>query len=667
MNIRYRGIHINVFIFSFLIIFFSSNKIYSNDIFSISEVKTILSNNTELQGDINNIKIAPFNNDIISFELKKSKRETVIYLYNISTKNLSKLNSIEYAYKKKRKLRYLVKEFDVEWHPSNNSFVYVSNAFKNRNKLYVCKILNNNLATKYSIHGYLIKLDEDKDEKSRCKSPSFDVTGNELVFSRRSLFYKSSMYDICLISNFNKSLKNNDYKDIAFETIVKKKYNQINPVFSPSFSNRLVAYNSFNNRKKKNQKKYTAKYNIEIIDLDTRVVYVLDEMEGFKSYPFIWSEEGKKLLYNKAKARLLVKQELINSGIDQVTLRIAEVRKVANKIFIMPISSNNGFSIILDDISGKKGDIAFFDENIVVSTKYNSDNSKGLVIIDLKKWRNGDKDYFQLLDIDLDAFNPIIANEGDLLSYIEYNYSRDTYSINQLTFTMKVEDNQISDVIVLGEKESSDNFVEDYEDDEELLLDDEEMILDDENISSNDYEKKIEEKETKSDDITSKIEKNETPILAPILSVEASNKEEKMESKEFDIKDFNSALNEIFVDKEYNLLTEIIDILEKKYKFKNININKNIFYSFREMNVEKKNIDEDIFYYIKANLKSVDTTPIIKEVVTVKDDVKKEDKVEAIEDEYSDEEDDEYSDEDEDETEIDVKKKDKTIKRSRRE
>ena len=676
-SFSYTGIILSIFIF-----IFSSTQLFSDDMFTVSEVKEILSDFDGMKGEIRNVKVAPFNNNIISFELK-NRRSIKIYLFNMITRHLIGLKSVEYAYGQSRKTRYSVKEFGIEWHPTSNAFVYVSNAYKNRNKLFFCKIKNPDLATKYSLKGSLIKLDEDEDEKSKCKSPSFDITGNELVFSRRGMYDKKSMYDICLITNFNKLLTNNSFENIVFEIVVKDVFNQTNPSYSPSYTDRLVAYISYSNLKKRKQKNYIAEYEIRIIDLDTRKTFLVDEMEGFKDYPFKWSDDGKKLLYSKAKSRLLVDPKLLKMKKDQITLRIAEIRKVSDKVFIMPISNKAGYSVVVDDIIASKRGFIFYDKSSALVTKYNPDNSTSIVFVDLLKWRDSKKEYIQFIESKNDLLNPILNNDKDILTCIEYDYNNDNYVISKCEIKRIIPKSKIiQPVLVVTEEpeieiKNSDTEEYEFEEDDEY---DEETILADEIIVIDDVLEKYEKKKgtkldlslNKETEINSKNEliKDTTTITSTAIE-EAPTKKEK---KVFEIGLFKEAILEIYKEKDFYSLSEIIDVLQNNYNYKHFDINKNLFLVFRDLSIDKRNEGDKVIYFIKGKSEAkitkdnkIDMNKLPVEKSNEVDDVNK-----NSEDEYTDdeEEDDDFSDEEDDEIEHSkdnkLKTKKKPVKRTRR-
>jgi len=670
------GIILSIFIFMF-----SSVQLFSDDMFTVSEVKEILSDFDGMKGEIRNVKVAPFDNNIISFELK-NRRSIKVYLFNMVTRHLIGLKSVEYAYGQSRKTRYSVKEFGIEWHPTLNAFVYVSNAYKNRNKLFVCKIKNPNLATKYSLKGSLIKLDEDEDEKSKCKSPSFDVTGNELIFSRIGLHDKKSMYDICLITNFNNLLKKSSFDNIVFEIVVKDEFNQTNPSYSPSYTDRLVAYTSYTNMKKRKQKNYIAEYEIIIIDLDTRKSFLVDEMEGFKDYPFRWSDDGKKLLYSKAKSRLLVDPKLLKMKKDQITLRIAEIRKVSDKVFVMPISNKAGYSVVVDDIIASKRGFIFYDKSSAIVTKYNPDNSTSIVLVDLLKWRDSKKEYIQFVQSKKDLLNPILNNDKDILTCIEYDYNNDKYMISKCEIKRIIPKSKIVPPVLVSSEEpeieikNSDSeeyeFEEDDGYDEETVLADEIIVIDD--ILEKDEKKKGTELDLSLNkeieiDSKNKLIKDTTTIVSTVIE-EASTKEEK---KVFEMSLFKETILKIYEEKEFYSLSEIIDVLQKNYNYKYFDINKNLFLVFRDLSIDKKNEGDKVVYFIKGKVDDKITKDINVKTNKISNgkNNEKDDSNKNSEDEYTDdEEDDDFSDEEDDEKEDSkdnkLKNKKKPVKRTRR-
>ena len=195
-------------------------------------------------------------------------------------------------------------------------------------------------------------------------------------------------------------------------------------------------------RPRRKQKDYIAEYELKIIDLDTKRTYLIDEMEGFKTYSFQWDENGKVLLYGKAKSKLVANPDLINNGIDEISLRIAEIRKVGDKVLILPLANKDGYSTVIDNIRGSKNSFIFYNKNTAIITQYNENSSTKFVAINFKDWRNGEKKYFQDIELKNDLLNPTFNNDKDELYFIEYNYDKDEYSIGSCEITKLVSESE---------------------------------------------------------------------------------------------------------------------------------------------------------------------------------------------------------------------------------
>ena len=383
----------------------------------LDNIKKIIDNsNSKLKGEIRAVQVAPYNNDIISFEVK-TKKSIDLFLYNMSNKRLFQIKSFDILSEiRKTKKVKKPKDTGIVWHPTENYFVFTGNAYKGRSQLFVCEILNDEFINKFAVKGYIVRLREKKGTKYYCKFPSFDKNGKNLYFSRKKRG-KGEKYSICVIKDFLDK-KSKKFRKIEYDILIKGGYDQLSPVCSSQDDN-IFAYISFQNEEIRGDKNYYTKYDLSIYDIKEEKSYLVDNLDGYKTYPFMWSKDGKFLLYFKAVELFNTPQELIDYRQNQIDLHIAGVEKDGNS-YLVELQSNGKTKVVVDNARAKYGSVAFVDDHNFILGRYNSENYIDLVNINYTVWKKGGKDYLTQFDLDGEFDYPVVFDDQILfLKYVE--------------------------------------------------------------------------------------------------------------------------------------------------------------------------------------------------------------------------------------------------------
>ena len=450
--------------------------IYSSEI-TVREVQEIYnSQSTKVNGLIDNLQVAPFNNELMSFEVTYENDKTVkLFLFNVKTKNIFQVESSSFTGETKGKRKYYLQDKGLRWHPYKNWFVFYGNAMGNVEQLYVCRVVVPELINNFAVNGYRIKLDENaKEVKSYCKDPAFDMTGDNIYFSRRVLLrdkkakYNKS-YNITAINDVFK-YRDFKFKDVEFKTVLDKRFDQIKPLCSPSDKN-LISYISYKNQKKKGED-YYAEYSINIYNIASGEIVTVDNMDGYMDYPYTWSNTGNHLFYFKALSLLRTPQNLIDLKYNQVNLHFAKINKSAKTTEVF-IQTNPKTDILVEDVVSKDNAISFINENNILLTKY--DPYASVYLIDINLWKSTDKKYAQKIQFEreYDTEYPILIGSDFYFTSLEYIKDNPVSSINSSSATLKLSGGESQDKLaVKAEMDSgaSDDTVveEEYSEDEEI-------------------------------------------------------------------------------------------------------------------------------------------------------------------------------------------------------
>jgi len=388
--------------------------------------KLIKSDDPEIMGNISNLQVAPFDNNIISFEIRsaedlgeESDKTVKLFLYNVLTKALLRIESSKIETKTSEGNKYYYKDRSLSWHPTENWFVFNGNGFKNRENIYICKINDLELMSMSSLESYMIDLYDQRYERSYCRFPTFDSTGKDLYFSRQlSKKSKKAKYNksfsLAMISNIFENVEQK-FKNINFNLLSEEKYDQFRVKCSPTDPN-LVAYISFQHKIRSTSKAYM-KYWLNIYDKRSKSVVTVDKLDGFRDYSFQWSSDGKYIFYNKAASLDDTDKQFIKDKINKINLYFARITYEGGKL-VAKIQKNLISDVLLEDVTGKDDGIAFINDNKVIVSKYDPYNSLG--ILNLQQWMDGREIFYEKLDLLNDTDEPALAN--DRLYYIEYEY-----------------------------------------------------------------------------------------------------------------------------------------------------------------------------------------------------------------------------------------------------
>ncbi|MBN2790267.1 MAG: hypothetical protein JXR69_08765 [Candidatus Delongbacteria bacterium] len=386
----------------------------------------ISSEHPEINGIINNLQVAPYNNDIISFEVKydsdigmESDKTVKLFLYNIVKRTLFRVESSKIEFDTSNDNKFYVKDKSLVWHPTKKWFAFNGNGYKNRENIYICKLLDDSLSNSSAIKGYLVDLYDQRNERSYCMYPSFSSNGKDLFFSRqvskkdKKAKYNKS-FNLAMIKNIFEN-EEQKFKNINFDILSEEEFDQFRVKCSPKDPN-LVAYISYQ-LKIRNTDSFYAKYFLNIYDTKTSSVVTIDDLDGFRDYSFQWSTDGQYIFYNKAVSLARTDKDFIKDNINKVNLCFAKVSYENGKL-TAEIQKNETSEILLEDVPAKDNGIAFLNENKVLISKYAPYNS--LCVVDLQKWRDQEKTYYEKLDFQNDTDAPALTK--DKLFYIEYTY-----------------------------------------------------------------------------------------------------------------------------------------------------------------------------------------------------------------------------------------------------
>jgi hypothetical protein len=249
--------------------------------------------------------------------------------------------------------------------------------------------------------------------------PSFSSNGKDLFFSRQlSKKDKKAKYNksfsLAMINNIFEN-EEQKFKNINFNLLSEEKFDQFRVKCSPKDPN-LVAYISYQH-KIRNSDVFYAKYFLNVYDTKSKSVVTIDDLDGFKDYSFQWSTEGQYIFYNKAISLDKTDKDFIKDKINKINLHFAKVIYEEGEL-TTEIQKNEVSDVLLEDVPAKDNGIAFLNENKVLISKYAPYNS--LCTVDLQKWRDGVKVYYEKLDFQNDTDAPALTQ--DKLFYIEYTY-----------------------------------------------------------------------------------------------------------------------------------------------------------------------------------------------------------------------------------------------------
>jgi hypothetical protein len=482
----------------------------------IKDVQEILSNQDQLGGGfIQNLQVAPFNSELMSFEVTYENDPTIkLYLFNIKTKRLFQIESTTLSGDTKGgKKKYYIKDRGLQWHPYKNWLVFYGNGYQNRDQMFICRVVVPELINNFAVNGYRIGLKENpKDEKSYIKDPSFDMTGENIFYSRRVLKRDKKLkynrtFNITATGEIFK-YRDNKFKNVEFKTLLDKRFDQVKPVCSPSDKD-ILAYISYKNQEKKGED-YYHQYSLNVVNLATSDIFEVDNMDGYQDYPFKWSNTGTYLYYFKALSLLRTPQKFIDEKINQVNLHFAKIAKAGNRLSILA-QTNPKTDILLDDVAAKDNAIFLINDNNMIMAKY--DPYASLFLVDVNMWRNSDKNYAQKIQFnkDFDSEYPVLVGNELYFISVVYLKNKTISAINNSGIVLKLGAGEARDIA--GVKAEIDASASDGGDYDEAYSDDDYY---DDGGDDSDIPVAVEPKKTE----PKKTEPKEDPNKARILELE---------------------------------------------------------------------------------------------------------------------------------------------------
>jgi len=415
-------------LFISLLMFLCFN-ILKAELVNISKITELLSvESLGLQGTIKNIKMAPFNKDLISFELWDENNEGAsLYLYNRSNSKVLKIESAQILNSKKKVRR--PKDYNVYWHPDENWFVFNGNAGNNTN-IYICRIADNALNNKFAVKGSVVnfkeKLDDDgKKPKAVYSEPAFSSDGQTIVFVRK-LALKGETAVLCRSTDFE-SAKEKKFDELSFEIIAKKEFDISNPLPSPKAGSNLIAFCANQNKISKKNKDPYLNYSINVINSDSKEEVEVNSCDGFSVYSHFWNNSGEYLYYYKALPREKTSQEDLNDKSNVLNLYATKIIQSGSKVISIP-QSNQKTDVILENVSDR-GFIAIDDANLLVPMY--SEGLYSIVAVNLDLWRNKEKSYHEIVELKYPAYYPQYLNNE--LFYVNYKTTSDENFIDMIS------------------------------------------------------------------------------------------------------------------------------------------------------------------------------------------------------------------------------------------
>jgi len=560
---------------------------------TVKSVAEILSGEMEQIGGgfIQNLQVAPFDNNLVSFEVTYDNDPTIkLFLFNMETKNIFQVSSEAYAGgTSKTRKRYYIKDIGLQWHPYKNWFVFYGNGMADREQIYICRVVVPELINNYAVNGYRIRLDENtKQEKSYLIDPTFDVTGDGLVFSRRLIKrdkkarYNRS-YNITMIKDIF-SYKDSKFRDVEFKTVLDKKYHQLTPLCSPSDKD-LVAFISYKNQEKRGEE-YYHEYSISVLNLSTSEVTVVDNLDGYRNYPYRWSNTGSQIFYMKALSLLRTPQSFIDDKMNQVNLHFARIEKKSNRLSVF-LQTNPKTDILVNDIVVTRNSLFLINDNNLILPKWHT-NIPSLYLVDINMWRSSDKNYAQMIDFnkDIDTDFPILID--DELYYVATSYSKSKAlsSIYVSEVDIKLSGGEKQDVAgIKSEMDSGDMGSDDeYADDESF-----DDSFDD---YGDDYGDEEESNVTQKTDNSAKIQEIQKKIS--VLETDASKIDNQISSQKIVIEENDNEIRNLtrqsndLLDQKNSLLEKINSIRELQTQ--NLLVEKELVLKQAEINRYKNDV-----------------------------------------------------------------------------
>jgi hypothetical protein len=400
----------------------------------------IAGDDPELNGYISNIQAAPFDNNLLSFEVTTQDDEsTKLILYNIESQFLIQVSSVQLDEFEIRRTTFPVKDCGANWHPYKNIMVFYSNGYENREQLYMVEITDPHLMDQSGVKVSRIELEEPKGTVNICLYPDFNSNGSDLYFTiklqkenKKEKYNKD--FNIGVIENVLK-YSDTEYKGVKYDLVFDRKNSQIKPVCSPTEPD-VFAFVS-HKKELKDDKGY-ADYALVVYNRKDKSSSVVDNLTGFRDYPYQWSPSGKRLFYCSALSLSKTPLDLRDKRTNIINLQVANVSFKKEEGITSKVVKNASSEVIMGDVATKDNGIAFFGDEIVMMGKY--DPYESIFMVDMKKWHANDGFYAKQLAINLDNDFPVITKEAFLFLRYEYFKTATVSTISRIFYEPKVDE-----------------------------------------------------------------------------------------------------------------------------------------------------------------------------------------------------------------------------------
>lgn len=368
------------------------------EIFNISEQK--------IKGNISNLKQANFDKNIFSFEVS-SKNHKYIYIYDKKMNKTIKLNSSNDE---------LINISNLIWHPARNWCVFENLNSNEKKEIYFANLNRDSNSGNILINHHKIELKEDDTTNDSYYDPSFDSSGNYLFFV---INHDKNNYTIAMLENIESILTSGIFTSITYQKLVKNNKELRQPKLSPSTAKNLLAYLSIDGKKGKGQRTELL-YSVNVLDMEKETKGSIKGLAGFTTAPFYWTPSGEDIFYHNSASLYKTSDELIKSRQNINLLHYAKLHHLTNKILLIP-QSNKKTNILLKDVTAKREGIIFLNDSTIITGAYRPGNR--LHYINLKRWKQGKKNYVQVIDTKTDSDNPILTKNN--IYYLNYRYKAD--------------------------------------------------------------------------------------------------------------------------------------------------------------------------------------------------------------------------------------------------
>lgn len=399
----------------------------------------IAGDDPELNGYISNIQVAPFDNNLLSFEVTTTEDKSIkLILYNIESQFLIQVSPIEDYERNIRRISFPVQDRGANWHPDKNYMLFCSNGFENRDQIYIVEISDPHLMDESAIKISRLDFEEPKGTVNHCMYADFNSTGEDVFFTLKlqKENKKEKFADDMNIAVVRKlfQYKDADFKGAKYTICIKKQFDQLRPVCSPTVPY-VFAFVSY--KKDITPGKGYAEYSLNIYNMKDKTGTTVDNLSGFTDYPYQWSPSGKKLYYCKALPISKTPLDLREKRTNIINLQVATVAIKETEI-VSKIVKNESSEVIMGDVATKDNGIGFLGEDVVFMGKY--DPYESIFMVDTKKWKANDGFYAKQLAISLDNDFPVLTKDAFLFLRYEYFKTATVSTITRIFYEPKVDE-----------------------------------------------------------------------------------------------------------------------------------------------------------------------------------------------------------------------------------